>query len=126
MSKLLKNSQQTHNVPARYDPLCPQCEEAGFNERRWKRDQFADLHNDDALWAYMIRCSEEFRLQDWERIHDPTFRRLLMMGIFDWDKTDAKLNHTKPAMRFATAMGSRLMSRILEGEDQVQFLACRF
>jgi len=25
VSKLLKNSQQTHNVPARYDPLCPQC-----------------------------------------------------------------------------------------------------
>jgi len=24
VSKLLKNSQQTHNVPARYDPLCPQ------------------------------------------------------------------------------------------------------
>jgi len=73
----------------------------------------------------MIRCSEEFRLQDWDRIHDPVFRRLLMMGIFDWDKTDAKLNQTKPAMRFATAMGSRLMSRILEGEDQVRFLACR-
>ena len=74
----------------------------------------------------MIRCLEEFRLQDWERIHDPTFRRLLMMGMFDWDKTDAKLNHTKPAMRFATAMGSRLLSRILEGKDQVQFLTCRF
>ena len=27
MSKLLKNSQQTYNVPARYDPLCPQWEE---------------------------------------------------------------------------------------------------
>ena len=25
MSKLLKNSQQTHNVSARYDSLCPQC-----------------------------------------------------------------------------------------------------
>ena len=30
MSKLLKNSQQTHNVPARYDPLCPQC------DRMWR------------------------------------------------------------------------------------------
>jgi len=25
VSKLLKKSQQTHNLPARYDPLCPQC-----------------------------------------------------------------------------------------------------
>jgi len=25
VSKLFKNSQQTHNVPARYTPLCPQC-----------------------------------------------------------------------------------------------------
>ena len=72
----------------------------------------------------MIRCSEEFWLQDWEWIHDPVFRRLLMMGI-DWERADAKLNQTKPAMRFATAMGSRLMSHILEGEDQVWFLACR-
>ena len=34
----------------------------------------------------MIRCSEEFRRQDWTEIKDPTYRRLMMMGIFDWDK----------------------------------------
>ena len=44
-------------------------EEAGFDEHRWKRDPFLDLHNDDALWAYMIHCSEEFRRQDWTEIH---------------------------------------------------------
>ena len=96
-------------------------EEAGFDERRWKRDPFFDLNNDDALWAYMIRCSEEFRCQDWTEIKDPVYRRLLMMGIFDWDKdVDRQLNHTKPAMRYAAALGSRLMAHILEGDEWVR------
>jgi len=69
----------------------------------------------------MIRCSEEFRRQDWMEIRDPVYRRLMMMGIFDWDKTaDKQLNHTKPVMRFTTALGSRLMARILEGEERVR------
>jgi len=69
----------------------------------------------------MIRCSEEFRRQDWMEIKDPTYRHLMMMGIFDRDKdVDCQLNHTKPAMRFSAALGSRLMARILEGEEQVR------
>jgi len=96
-------------------------EEAGFDECRWKRDPFFDLHNDDALWAYMICCSEEFRRQDWTEIKDPVYCCLMMMGIFDWDKdVDRQLNHTKPAMRYSAALGSRLMARILEGEEQVR------
>jgi len=69
----------------------------------------------------MICCSEEFRRQDWTEIKDPVYRCLMMMGIFDWDKdVDRQLNHTKPAMRYSAALGSRLMARILEGEEQVR------
>jgi len=69
----------------------------------------------------MIRCSEEFRRQDWTEIKDPVYRRLMMMGIFNWDKdVDRQLNHTKPAMRYSAALGSRLMARILEGEERVR------
>ena len=69
----------------------------------------------------MIRCSEEFRRQDWTEIRDPTYRCLMMMGIFDWDKAaDKQLNHTKPVMRYTAALASRLMARILEGDEQVR------
>jgi len=81
-------------------------EEAGFDEHQWKRDAFNDLYNDDALWAYMICCSDEFHHQNWEEINDPVFHYLMMMGIFEWDKTDKQLNQTKLVMRFVTALGS--------------------
>jgi len=69
----------------------------------------------------MIRCSKEFRRQDWMEIKDPVYRCLMMMGIFDWDKdVDKQLNHTKPVMRYAAALGSRLMARILEGDERVR------
>jgi len=69
----------------------------------------------------MIRCSEEFRRQDWSEIRDPVFCRLMMMGIFDWDKAaDKQLNHTKPVMRYTAALGSQLMARILEGDERVR------
>ena len=69
----------------------------------------------------MIHCSEEFRRQDWTEIRDLTYRRLMMMGIFDWDKdVDKQLNHTKPVMRYTAALGSRLMARILEGDERVR------
>jgi len=68
----------------------------------------------------MIRCSEEFRRQDWQEINDPVFRRLMLMGIFEWDRDDKQLNQTKPVMRYTAALGSRLMARILEGEERVR------
>jgi len=71
----------------------------------------------------MIRCLEEFHHQDWTEIKDPVYRCLMMMGIFDWDKdVDKQLNHTKPVMRYAAALGSRLMARILEGDENVRVL----
>jgi len=95
-------------------------EEAGFDEHRWKRDAFLDLYNDDALWAYMIRCSEEFHHQDWTEINNPVFCCLMLMGIFKWDKDDKQLNQTKPVMRFVIALGSWLMAHILEGDEWVR------
>jgi len=44
---------------------------------RWKNDQLEDLHNNNALWGFMIRASEEFRLMDHTKFRDPVMRRLL-------------------------------------------------
>jgi hypothetical protein len=93
--------------------------EETFDVHRWKNDRMDELYNDDALWAYMIRASEEIRLQDRERINDPVLRRLLAMGVYDWTQQDRSLNSTLPALRYSAAMGSRLLNRILEEEDKV-------
>ena len=56
---------------------------------RWRNDIFSDLYNNDALYAYTIRASEEFCLLDWEKLRDPVLHRLLGMGLLDWvDKDD--------------------------------------
>jgi len=65
-------------------------------------------------------CSEEFFRQDWTEINNPVFHCLMLMEIFKWDKDDKQLNQTKPVMRFATALGSRLMACILEGDERVR------
>ena len=49
-------------------------------EARWKQDAMPELHNDDALWAYALRASEEFRMLDRHRLNDETLYRLLDMG----------------------------------------------
>jgi hypothetical protein len=91
----------------------------GFIEGEWRRDTFPELHNDDALWAYMVRASEEYRLLDRGRLRDDVLRRLLRMGIYDWTGEDNRLNQTTPAMRHATAMVTRLVNRLLEVEEKV-------
>ena len=45
--------------------------EVSFDERRWHRDVFSELYNDDALWAYSIRVSEEIRVADHTKVRDP-------------------------------------------------------
>ena len=30
-------------------------------EARWKQDTMLELHNDDALWAFAMRASEDIR-----------------------------------------------------------------
>jgi hypothetical protein len=88
-------------------------------DSQWKRDIFAELHNDDALWAYMIRCEGEIRaLQDGE-LNDPVLWRLLRMGVLDWEGTDNRLHQATQAMRHSTAISTRILTRLLELENKV-------
>ena len=94
-------------------------------ERRWYKDSFPELHNDDALWAYMIRVSEELDLNDFltsDRINDKVLRRLLKMGVWDWTGDHQVLNQTVPAMRHSTAMVSRVLVRLLNLEKKVDLV----
>jgi len=87
-------------------------------EARWRRDEFRELHNDDALWAYAIRAHFE-----WEAVRrsetDPVLLRLLHMGIHDWTGSDDRLHQATQAMRHSTAMATRLLSRIRTLEEKV-------
>ena len=87
---------------------------------QWVNDSFPELHNDDALWAYAIHDSEQFmRLND-EVFQDAVLARLLKMGIFDWEEPNTRLHQATQAMRHSSALGSRLLSRILLEERKVR------
>ena len=93
--------------------------EAGFPEGRWSLDQRLELHNDDALWAYTIRCAGELRRMQGKSVLDPVMFRLFKMGIFDWEKPDDRLAQSVAPMRHATTLGMRLFQRIVVVEQEV-------
>ena len=87
-------------------------------EAQWKNDMFCKLHKDDVLWAYMIWCSDELAKMN-SQLKGPVMGKLLHMGMFDWTGVDSRLNQTTPAMHHATAIASRLTTRLLEEESKV-------
>ena len=56
-----------------------------------------ELHNDDALWAYLMRASKELRMMDRSHLNDQTLWYLLDMGVFDWEGTDKLMNQAQQA-----------------------------
>ena len=76
-------------------------------EACWKQDAMPELHNDDALWAYLMQASEELRMMDQSRLNDQTLWHLLDMGIFDWEGTDKLMNQAQQAAQLGTAISTR-------------------
>ena len=90
-------------------------------ENRRQTDAFTDLHNDDALWAYMIRDSEQLERNDDTRVQDQVFLRLLRMGIYDWkDGNNKELHQATRAIRFSTALSSRILGMVLDVQRKVR------
>ena len=54
--------------------------EPSFNERCWHHDIFSELYNNDALWAYLIRVSEEIQVSDHTKVKDPVLCCLMAIG----------------------------------------------
>ena len=79
-------------------------------QNRWRQDAMPELHNDDALWAYAMRASEEYRLLDRQQLNDETLYRLLDMGIHDWKKLDTLLHQAQQAIRWSAATSTRFVT----------------
>ena len=71
------------------------------------------------MWAYMCWALEELRVEWKGVLNDPVLYNLLRMGIFDWKGANVRPNASIPAMRFSTALATRLLPRILELEKKV-------
>ena len=91
-------------------------------EYHWKNDAFPELHNNDALWVFMIHCSKENHCQVGGQVKDAVIQHLLVMGTYDWEKLNNQLNQTTPAMQFTTALGSHLVDCIIKIKDRVRGL----
>ena len=72
----------------------------------------------------MMRASEEFFLMRWEEVNDPVLRRLMRMGIFDWDGEDNRLHQATQAIRHGTAMSTWILGRVLQVESKVGGSRC--
>ena len=81
-------------------------------EARWKQDAMPELHNDDALWAFAMRASEEYHLLDHQHLNDEPLYRLLNMGLFDWERPDVLLNQAQQAIRWSVATSTRCECQI--------------
>ena len=93
-------------------------------ESWWRNDQFPELENDDALFAYMIRASEEFGKMRWDELNDPVLRCLLWMGIYNWRNDGTRLHQATQAICHGTAIGTRILGRVLEVERKVPIQCC--
>ena len=81
-------------------------------EARWKQDVMPELHNDDTLWAFAMRASEEYHLLDRQRLNDEPLYRLLNMGLFDWERPDTLLNQAQQAIHWSVATSTRCECQI--------------
>jgi len=93
-------------------------------EERRKQDRFLDLHNDDVLWANMIRAHQDLLMLDRKEMTDDVLFDLLKMGILDWEAPNDCLNQTTPAMRHSTAMMMWMLSRVMQLEAKVRSASC--
>ena len=93
-----------------------------FDENIWMDDLLSEVHNDDRLWGYMIRISEQLHRHIPGEYGDEVLYRLLCMGVFDWQHEDHRTNALTQAMRHSTAMVHWVIDQIKQVETMVSCL----
>ena len=93
-----------------------------FDKEQWIGDTFSEAHNDDILWGYIIRISEQLHRRVPGEYGDDVLFKLLCMGTFDWQDEDYRTNASMQAMRHPTAMVHRVIERIKRVETTVSRL----
>ena len=81
-------------------------------EAHWKQDAMLELHNDDVLWAFAMRASEEYRLLDHQCLNNEPLYHLLNIGLFDWERPDTLLNQAQQAIRWSVTAFTRCECQI--------------
>ena len=76
-------------------------------EAHWKQDAMLELHNNDALWAFALRASEELCILGHQCLNNDTLYHLLQMGIFDWTGPNTLLNQAQQAVCLNSATSTR-------------------
>ena len=93
-----------------------------FDKNIWMDDTLSEAHNDDILWGYMIRISEQLCRRVPGEYGDEVLFKLLCMGVFDWQNEDYRTNALTQVMRHSTAMVHRVIERIKRVETMVSRL----
>ena len=78
-------------------------------EHLWFDDAFADIHDEDFLWATSMQSTRMMaqHIAKWEGRHDRVLVRLITLGISDQGMPPFSMQHDA-AMRLAGAISNRL------------------
>ena len=95
-----------------------------FVELEWHDNPMPSLYNNDAIHVFWIRMSEELQVLDLAKVNDPTLKRLLNMGCFDW-KTPNSVSGSRNGIAYSAVVASRLLPRILGILDHCEDLTFR-
>ena len=95
-----------------------------FVELVWHENPMPSLYNDDAIHAFRIWMSEELRVLDLAKVNDPTLKRLLDMGCFDW-KAPNSISGPGNGIAYSAMVASRILPRILGILDHRENLTFR-
>ena len=95
-----------------------------FVESDWHENSMPSLYNNDAIHAFRIRMLEELRVLDLAKVNDPTLKRLLDMGCFDW-KAPNSISGPGNGIAYSAVVASRLLPRILGILDHCEDLTFR-
>ena len=95
-----------------------------FVELEWHDNPMPSLYNDDAIYAFRIRMSEELCVLDLVKVNDTTLKRLLDMGCFDW-KTPNSVSRPRNGIAYSAMVTSRLLPQILGILDHREDLTFR-
>ena len=83
-----------------------------------------ELYNNDALWTFAIRASEELRMLDHQRLNNDVLYHLLRMGIFNWTGPNTLLNQAQQVVHLSSTTTTRYGRGVSTGVNSNLLLDC--
>src|SRR5580704_3973232 len=91
--------------------------------RSGEEETFPEWYTSDAVFRFAIRAHMDWLNREIHPSQGSVLRRLLTIGIYNWEEPNKKGEGACPAtlIRYAAVLGNELLKRIEVAEDRVRF-----